>query len=151
MALERVDLSYPEPAYQWGRLVAELESIQKAAVPGAKSTLIDRYFGAASTAPATVYSILMRNAQPHLAKLRKERPSVYSAYQHRLEDIQAVIPPEGLSRTFDMKQQGLFALGYYHQRAANRAAIILAKQQGATTKSQTDAPSEEGEDKDDDA
>ena len=43
-----------EPAYLCGRLLAELEEIQRRAIPGINATLVDRYFGTASSAPASV-------------------------------------------------------------------------------------------------
>lgn len=126
--LTGLDPHYPEPAYHWGRLLAELESIQRAAIPRADSTLIDRYFGAASTAPGRIYSVLIRNAQPHLAKLRRDNERQYYAHQRRLEEIQAALAPGSLSVAFDIAQQGLFALGYYHQRADQRRQIQEALQ-----------------------
>ena len=49
---------------------------------------MDRYFGAASTAPATVFGILLTNAnKAHLPKLRKTNPGAYQALQKRLEEI----------------------------------------------------------------
>jgi CRISPR-associated protein Csd1 len=125
--LSGLDPHYPDPAYHWGRLVAELESIQRAAVPGANSTLIDRYFGAASTAPGRIYSVLIRNAQPHLAKLRRDNERQYYGHQRRLEEIQTELAPNALSQPFDINQQGLFALGYYHQRADQRRQMLEAR------------------------
>lgn len=125
--LTGLDAHYPDPAYHWGRLVAELESIQRAAIPGANSTLIDRYFAAASTAPGRIYSVLIRNAQPHLAKLRRDNERQYYAYQRRLEEIQAALAPGTLAAPFDVAQQGLFALGYYHQRAEQRRQMLEAR------------------------
>jgi len=117
--MSNMDINNREPAYICGRLLAVLESIQHQAIPGAKATLIDRYYGAASAAPASVFGTLMRGAQPHLAKLRKEKEGAYYALQNRLMDIYS-----GLSEwpsTLSMKEQAIFALGYYHQRADDRA------------------------------
>jgi len=108
-----------EPAYLCGRLLAVLESIQHQAIPGAKATLIDRYYGAASAAPASVFGTLMRGAQPHLAKLRKENEGAYFALQGRIEEICAGL--ETYPYSLNMKEQAIFALGYYHQRADDRA------------------------------
>ena len=46
-----------------------------------KATLIDRFYGTASTAPATVFPRLIKGAQAHLGKLRKERLGAYTALQ----------------------------------------------------------------------
>ncbi len=119
-----LDETNREPAYLCGRLLAELENIQKMALPGAKATLVDRFFGTASSAPASVFGNLMRGVQPHLAKLRKEKPGLYNAAQDRLEEIQETLP--GFPKVLTMQEQGLFSLGYYHQRAAI-SAIKRAK------------------------
>lgn len=112
---------HPDPGYQCGRLMAQIESIQRAALPGIKQTVMDRYYGTVSTAPAQVVGVLIRQAQNHLGRLRKERPGAYQNLQRDLEEILGEIGPY-IPRTLDLNEQGLFALGYYHQRAANRAA-----------------------------
>lgn len=130
-----LDKGNHEPAYLCGRLLAVLEEVQKAAIPGAKATLVDRFFGSASAAPASVFGTLLRNAQPHLAKLRKEKRKVYEALERRLEEVMLHLPPD-LPRTLDLRQQGMFSLGYYHQRARTRAAIVAAveaKKAGASS------------------
>ena len=66
-----------------------LEEIQRAALPGVKATIVDRFFGTASTAPASVFGRLMRGGQPHLAKLERDRPGAYGALQRRLEEVLA--------------------------------------------------------------
>jgi CRISPR-associated protein Csd1 len=108
-----------DPAYLCGRLLAELEAAQRAAQGAA--TLSDRFYGAASSSPATVFGPLLRNAQHHLAKLRRDRPGAYHAIDGRLIDIL-----ERLNANFPalltMRDQALFGLGFYHQKAADRAA-----------------------------
>ena len=120
--MNKLDTENRDPAYLCGRLLAVLESIQRTAVPGAKATLIDRYYGSASSAPASVFGTLMRGAQAHLAKLRKEKEGAYVALQKRIEGICSELP-ERFPATLSMKQQALFALGYYHQRADDRASM----------------------------
>lgn len=111
--------AHPDPAYHCGRLLAALESVQRAALGDINATIVDRFYGTASTAPASVFGRLVRGAQPHLSKLRRDRPGVGHALQERLEDILSSII--AFPHTLDLKQQGLFALGYYHQRAYDRA------------------------------
>lgn len=115
-----------DPAYLCGRLLAVLEAVQRAAVPGANTTITDRFFGTASSAPASVFGRLLRGSQPHLAKLRKERRGTYEALQRRLEEVQGAL--QSFPKTLTLEEQGLFGLGYYHQRAADRAAAISYKQ-----------------------
>jgi CRISPR-associated protein Csd1 len=109
-----------DPAYLCGRLFAELEAVQRAALGDVGAGIVDRYYGTASSAPATVFGRLVRGAQPHLGKLRRERPGAYRALDGRLQDILASL--DAFPPTLTLEQQALFALGYYHQRAADRHA-----------------------------
>lgn len=114
MELDKNNLN---PAYLCGRLLAELENIQKAAIRP-NLTFVERYYATASTAPASVFGTLLRLSQAHLARLRKQKPGLYMVLQQRLEEIQsriAVFP-----KVLKLEEQGLFALGYYHQRAYTR-------------------------------
>jgi CRISPR-associated protein Csd1 len=120
-AMVELDPEHSSPAYRCGRLLAVLEQAQRLAIPGIGATIVDRFFGTASSAPASVFPRLLRGAQPHLAKLERDRPGAFIALQRRLEDIQAGIPASGFPRTLSLHDQGLFALGYYHQRAFDRA------------------------------
>jgi CRISPR-associated protein Csd1 len=120
-----LDLSNRDPAYLCGRLLAEIEAAQRAAIPGANTTVIDRFFGTASTAPASVFGNLLRRAQAHLGKLKRDRPGAYGGIQRRLEEIMSGL--EGFPRTLSLDEQALFVLGYYHQRASDRAAATQAR------------------------
>ena len=114
-------------AYHCGRLLAELEGLQKAAIGKVNASLVDRYYSGASTTPATAFPALIKSSFNHLAKLRKNKVGAYSAIDTRIQEIMLKIAPPSLDRTptfpktLKMHQQGLFALGYYHQRAHNRA------------------------------
>lgn len=111
---------HPSPAYHCGRLLAELEAIQQLAVRGIKATLVDRYYSGASCSPARVFGQLLNGAQAHLGKLRKERPG---AYTRRSESLEAILSSmQAFPRTLSVQDQALFSLGYYHQRADDRAA-----------------------------
>ena len=113
----QLDEKSSDPAYRCGRLLAVLESAQYAAL--GITAVTDRFYGAASSAPASVFGRLLRGAQPHLTKLERDRPGGYHALQQRLEEVMAGL--QGFPKTLDMEDQGLFALGYYHQRAHDRA------------------------------
>ena len=122
------------PAYLCGRLLAVLEAVQRAAIPGANATITDRFFGAASTAPASVFGPLLRGARSHLSKLRKERRGTFEALERKLEEIQSGLTT--FPKILSLEQQGFFNLGYYHQRAADRAsAIAYRRAQGQTEES----------------
>lgn len=113
----QLDKKSRDCAYRCGRLLAVLESAQYAAL--GITAVTDRFYGAASSAPASVFGRLLRGAQPHLTKLERDRPGAYHALQQRLEDVLAGL--DGFPKTLDMEAQGMFALGYYHQRAHDRA------------------------------
>lgn len=108
-------------AYHCGRLFAELEDIQRRALPGINATISDRYFGSASAAPASVFGLLLAGAQNHLAKLRKENEGAFHGADRRLQEILSEL--KGFPRTLALRDQALFSLGYYHHKAARRAAI----------------------------
>ena len=102
---------HPKPAYQLGRLFAALERNQESALPGINATVKDRFFGAASATPGAVFPRLLRLGQHHIAKLEG------SLKVHAEKQVQEIM---GRIQSFpghlDLVAQGLFALGYYHQR-----------------------------------
>ncbi len=143
-AMTQLDFNNPNPAYLCGRLLAVLEEAQMAAIPGAKSSIVDRFYGTASSAPASVFGRLLRGVQPHLAKLQRDKPGVYRALQTRLEDVQSGL--SGFPRILTLEEQGLFALGYYHQRAHDRAQAREAaarKRAGAPAETEIEITEEE--------
>jgi len=126
-AMVRLDEDNQEPAYLCGRLLAVLEQVQFVAV-SPKATLIDRFYGTASTAPASVFSRLLKGAQAHLGKLRKEKPGAYKALQGRLEGIMGNL--SGFPKVLTLEEQGWFSLGFYHQRAWDRTQAKARKAAG---------------------
>ncbi len=122
-------------AYHCGRLLSHLESIQKAAMGDINTTLIDRYYGAAANTPGKVFGELVKDAQAHLRKLRVTKPGVHEALQQRMEGIMVKFySAECFPHTLTMQQQSIFALGYYHQRAANRKEAIDRKAENEAKK-----------------
>jgi len=111
---------HPSLAYQCGRLFAVLDDIQRTAV-SPKATIVDRYYGSASSTPASVFGLLTKRAQNHLGKIRKSRQGLY----HHLDRLSGEIMSEigagaGFPRTLTLEEQGLFALGFYQQRYATK-------------------------------
>ena len=104
-----LDEKNQDQAYLLGRLFSVLEKAQQDAIPGANATIKDRYFGAASATPKVVFPILIKGAQNHFQKVK---PKFYTEklVGEILEGIQSF--PTHLS----LDEQGLFAIGYYHQR-----------------------------------
>ncbi|MBI5874026.1 MAG: type I-C CRISPR-associated protein Cas8c/Csd1 [Candidatus Omnitrophica bacterium] len=95
--------------YLLGRLFAVLEKAQKDAVPGANTTIKDRFYGSASVTPAVVFPQLMRLAQHHIQK------SQYGGLiEKAIEEITGNFQAFPVHLT--LEEQGMFALGYYHQK-----------------------------------
>ena len=114
--MEKLDSANRNPGYLCGRLLAVLEFIQVAALAGIKATIVDRYYGTASSAPASVYGRLLRSTQAHLAKLRKEKAGAYVSLQRLMGEVLGEL--KEFPTTLSLQDQALFALGYYHQRVA---------------------------------
>ncbi|MBD1998458.1 type I-C CRISPR-associated protein Cas8c/Csd1 [Leptolyngbya sp. FACHB-541] len=108
-------------AYSCGRLLAVLESIQRSAIGSVNASLTDRYYGTASSTPAVAFPPLLRGARAHFSKLRKTMPGTCRALEERVEEIMAPDRLPTFPKTLNLQQQGLFGLGYYHQRANDRA------------------------------
>lgn len=123
--LVRLDEQSREPAYLCGRLLAILEAVQREALGDINASIVDRFFGTASSAPASVFARLVRGAQPHLKTLSRDKPGMHNIFENQLMDVmQGISGRDGFPMTLDLEKQGLFALGYYHQRAADRAERI---------------------------
>lgn len=104
-----------QPAYILGRLFAVLEKVQHEAVPGAEATIKDRYFTAACATPGSVFPVLLRLAQHHIAKAEYGYAS-----DQRIEKLLNLleIDRQPFPAHLGLDDQGVFVLGYYHQRAA---------------------------------
>ena len=113
------------PAYRLGRLFALYENLQRAALGNVNATIKDRYFGAASATPASIFPLLERNSANHLASLRKGDKGGLARWFDR--EIDAVMGGMGnaFPRSLRLEEQGRFAIGYHHQRA-HRAAVAGA-------------------------
>lgn len=108
-----LDLSNANPAYRLGRLFAALEKIQEEASPGLNATIRDRYYGAASSTPVTVFTTLLRLKNHHVGKLSAGRATQMEKLIGEILGEVADFP-----RQLPLQDQGRFALGYYHQRHA---------------------------------
>ena len=104
------------PGYRLGRLFSTFEKAQIDRVrmdnPTAKlnSTIADRFFGAASTRPGTVFPRLVQLSEIHLSRLGK-RGIYLDKLVGDITDGLATFPA-----MLSLEEQGHFALGYYHQR-----------------------------------
>jgi CRISPR-associated protein Csd1 len=112
--LVALDTSRTDCAYVTGRLFAVLERIQSDAMPDLNATIKDRYFGAASATPGVVFPRLIRLSQHHLSNLGKEKRGLKVNHDKLCGEIMSKL--DGFQSHFNLEEQGLFAVGYYHQR-----------------------------------
>lgn len=95
--------------YRLGRLFSILEKAQRDAIPGANTTIKDRFYGSASATPAVVFPQLLRLAQHHIQK-SDFGASIEKLMEEVVYDIEK-FPPH-----LSLEEQGMFAIGYYHQK-----------------------------------
>jgi CRISPR-associated protein Csd1 len=106
--------SYSHPAYVLGRLFAVLEKVQKEAIgKEINVTIKDRYFTSACATPASVFPTLLRLSHHHTAKAEYG-----SASDRRIQELLDLLEAKPFPTRFTLDEQGVFVLGYYHQRAA---------------------------------
>ena len=106
-----LDKTNNRPAYLLGRLFAVLEKVQYKAQK--IETIRERYYGAFSSTPVTVYPQLMKLKNHHLAKLDSGK----NFFENLIGEIIDGLPGTGdIPRQFSLEEQGRFAVGYYHQR-----------------------------------
>lgn len=117
ITMEELDLSRKTQAYLSGRLLAVLERAQLMDADfKINATLVDRYYGAASTAPASVFGNLLRLATT--AHLKEAGKTV----NELMEEVMSLLDEAGgFKKTLTLAEQAEFALGFYHQRAKFRA------------------------------
>lgn len=117
--METLDKSRDNPGCLCGRLLAILEEAQlRAARWKINTTLVDRFYGSASSAPASVFGTLVSRATTdHFPKIRKNQLG-YQDLEARMESVQTAIERVGgYPKTCKLKEQAEFSLGFYLQRA----------------------------------
>ena len=121
---DRSDYKTQSP-YLAGCLLAILEAIQ--ARPGNKvnTTLVDRFYGAASTAPASTFGGLIATAtKAHLPKLRKAGKEWFTLRDGKTVNVNdrlaetcaALDGAGGFDQFLEPTEQAQFALGFYAER-----------------------------------
>lgn len=108
-----LDESNTNHAYRLGRLFAALERVQERANPSINTTIRERFYGAASGTPVTVFPTLLKLKNHHIAKLTKgeavNQEKLIGAIMESINEFPAQL---------NLQDQGRFAIGYYHQRQA---------------------------------
>ncbi|MGN6701738.1 MAG: type I-C CRISPR-associated protein Cas8c/Csd1 [Burkholderiaceae bacterium] len=124
-----LDINNQNHSYRLGRLFAVLERLQERANPGLNATIRDRYYGAASSTPVTVFANLIKLSKHHLAKLENKGEEI------RLEKLigEILAGIDEFPAHLPLAEQGRFAIGYYHQqRAFYDKTNSLQPEQGAS-------------------
>ena len=126
--MSTLDTTFRSAAYLCGRLLAILEEAQlRAANFNLNRTLVERFYGAASTAPAATFGGLIRLATTaHLPETGKELNQLVEEVMSCLDEA------GGFPRTLSLAEQAEFGLGFYHQRAAFRAERRRNRDEGGT-------------------
>jgi CRISPR-associated protein Csd1 len=106
--------SYTHPAYVLGRLFAVLEKAQREAIgQNINATIKDRYFTSACASPASVFPTLLRLSHHWTTKAEYGGVS-----DRKIQDLLGMLPAQPFPSRLSLDEQGVFVLGYYHQRAA---------------------------------
>ncbi|ATZ21998.1 CRISPR-associated protein [Streptomyces lavendulae subsp. lavendulae] len=127
-----LDLSSGDPAYLCGRAFAVLEAVQRTAMRDVNTTIRDKHFSAAVTAPGVVLTQLRIGANAHLKRLRRDRPAAGSALESRLSEVFSAFRDD-IPLHLTPREQGRFVIGYEQQRAADRAAAKSHSTPGKST------------------
>lgn len=111
-----LDPSNTDTAYVLGRLFAILEKIQTLALGKLGASIRDRYYGAASASPRTVFPLLLRLNLHHRSKAEKDDGSrgLAGYFSRQMGEVMNLLPTE-FPPSLSLQEQGKFAIGYYHQ------------------------------------
>ncbi len=108
-----LDIENKNVGYRLGRLFAVFEKIQdEAHGREINAGIKDRYYSAASTVPASVFSTLVRLKTHHIKKLDNKGRAIN--FEKLLGEILNDIVD--FPAQLNLSDQGRFAIGYYHQR-----------------------------------
>jgi CRISPR-associated protein Csd1 len=111
-----LDLNRTDRPYLLGRLFAVLEKAQEEAIPGTNATIKDRYLAAAAATPGQVFHMLLKNSANHIAKLKKDPEKKRRAFHYDVMTQEIISGFSDYPKTMKAEEQGLFMIGYYHQR-----------------------------------
>jgi CRISPR-associated protein Csd1 len=106
-----LDKNRKDTGYRLGRLFAVLERAQKRAIPDINRTIRDSCYGSASATPKIIFPRLLSLKNHHISKMENKGEAV------NLEKLIREIMEEvnDFPSYLKLEEQGLFAIGYYHQ------------------------------------
>ena len=99
-------------AYNLGRIFAIIEKIQLDA--NNSSNIREKYLSAASSTPRSIYPTLLNLSQHHISKINKGGNKTFNYYDKLVGQI--LLKIEEFPSILSVEEQGMFILGYYHQR-----------------------------------
>ena len=98
--------------YLLGRLFAVFEKVQEDTHKGLNATITDRYYGCASTNPATVFPQLIRLNRYHMSNY--DNQGVKIKREKEVGEIMNGL--DSFPNHLNLNEQSYFAIGYYHER-----------------------------------
>ena len=129
-----MDPNNREPGYLMGRLLAVVERMQQLALGDVNATVIDRYFSGASATPGAVMPRLLKNMRHHASKAKDQDGKGGTARWLDKEADAILSDLASFPAYLPIEQQGLFVLGYHHERhwlwlkKEDREALASAEQ-----------------------
>lgn len=110
--------------YRLGRLFAVLEALQLEAFRDnnnrdskPNTTIKDQFFSSACAMPAVAFPIIVDRAQKYLRKLKaKNKEGLARYYSDMMDDIIGNFEEKRYPTHLSLEDQGIFQIGYYHQR-----------------------------------
>jgi CRISPR-associated protein Csd1 len=114
-----LDSTCKHPAYVNGRLMAIAQRIQEIAIPGVGGSVVVKFFDAASKSPGSIMPGILKNMNNHMNKIFRAKPGLSVWCQKLVGEVLNLLPAErekSFPKALDFQDQGLFTLGYYHQR-----------------------------------
>ncbi len=109
-----LDRNCKNKGYLVGRLFAVLEKVQQDTHPRLNATITDRYYGAASTNPVTVFPQLLKLNQHHLSNYGNEKQGLKIVREKELGEIINAL--DAFPTHLTLEEQARFAIGYYHEK-----------------------------------
>lgn len=139
--------------YNCGRLLAVFEQLQEVyheyKLEG--PSVVEKYYGTAAASPNSAFGILWRLHQHHLRKVGRTNRGTAENFKKKIEGITKSFDrlspenpksPPKFPRSFNLEEQGRFALGFYQQCAADRK---LKEEATAKKKNEQNQQNNEGE------
>lgn len=117
-----IDSEKQMTAFLCGRLFAVLEKVQEDAIgKDINATIKDKFFASACSNPSVVFPRLIKLAQTHISKMKKDGKEGKAYYREkRIGEILCKI--EEFPRSLSLQKQGDFILGYYQEKTYTIAA-----------------------------